>query len=281
MIYDAYSYNQCFELTQLDSGIFCKKVNYAMSNKFIKLHKGVDNQVQFRIRDTDLKPVDVSNSTVMCRIYDLSSREKVLERYAEPGSKCGWLTLTVFEGDLVNVKSGFYKLVLVKENTQESYQEDHYNLTPFYSDTGRNIDFDVEVTDQAMVEPFPSIVIPHEKFVTHNEDYRNLAYYTSAIPCNAIRNHLNSVHSFALYMESFTGKVEILGSLDIQPPQSLRDYFQIKVTPYSDTLEFTGCTGVDAFSFECNLTWVKFRIIPTLDPDMKPLGKISQIVWRS
>lgn len=103
------------DLEYIDSQIrSCTVGNNSPLNKvIIKLHKGVDNQVRFRILNPDRKRVSVDHLAIRARLVDAHNKERVLERFADlvPNSK-GDARLTIYEGDLINIAPGFYNLVV-------------------------------------------------------------------------------------------------------------------------------------------------------------------------
>ena len=278
MIVDTYLYNTCIDILKVDQRLYCRKINRAMNTHNIKIHKGVDNTIHFRVRDTDLKSVSVSDMTVLAKIYNRENNEKVLEKYLKIGDKCGWLALELYEGELVNVQAGHYKLVLLQENYEDT-SVDYYSQTPFYTDQINNIDFDVTITEQGLATPELSIEINSGNITSNYSIGEPVSYYTSALPCNAIKNHLNSVHTFAIYLDNFTGKIELYGTLDFSPPTTLSQYFPVVFNQDLHYVEYDNYTGIDAFSFEANLTWVKFKIIDLTDPADQ--GSFQKILWRS
>lgn len=278
---DAYFYQNNFDLLWSGSNFFSRKANAPMNRKIIKLHKGVDNRLNFRVRDQDLKAVDVRNVDVRAKLINVENRELVLNKLMCNTDQKNWVSLCVLEGDLVDVAPGLYEMVIQAENRNEYMNTEYFSVSPFYTNDVSDVVFAVEVTAHGDAKLLPSVEILKENFTYLQKDYTSPSWYTSAIPCNAIRNHRNSVHTFSIYADNFSGTVEVLGSLSMNPPDSLTEYFPVQIEPGTNVITLDKFTGVDAFTFRANLMWVKFRI--TEDTMIDPLdrGELTKILWRS
>ena len=83
--YNVFQYEREIEVVCLDGNNTTTMNNYLgnmpMYDGTHKLHKGIDNTLRFKIKDTDRKPIDLTNKTVIWKMYDRESRENVLFRY--------------------------------------------------------------------------------------------------------------------------------------------------------------------------------------------------------
>lgn len=278
---DAYCYPNNYDIMWSTDNFCDRKANAPMNKKIIKLHKGVDNRLNFRIRDQDLKAVDVRNFDIRAKLINVENRELVINKLLCQSSEKNWVSLSVLEGDLVDVAPGFYELVIQAENRNEYMNTDYFSVSPFYNNESGDIVFAVEVTAHGDTKLQPSVEISKESFTYLQKDYTAPSYYTSAIPCNAIRNHRNSVHTFCLYGDNFSGTVEVLGSLSINPPDNLNEYFPVQVEPGTNVLTFEHFTGIEPYTFRANLMWVKFRITDDTMIDPLDRGELTKIIWRS
>lgn len=250
------------------------------NNKMIKLHKGTDNTLNFRVRNMDLKLVDLAGMAIKAKVVDRINNEKVLEKYLEESTNKGYALLKLLEGDLVDIAPGFYELVIMHEDSTMTQNVDYYAQQAFYVDQADNVSFDVEVTAQGDSLPLPTTELLYANYLPILNPQNQLCYYTDAVPCNAMRNHRNSIHTFAIYGEEFYGTVKLYGSLDLVAPVTIDQYFPIELAPGVTTLEYENFNGVDPYSFSANLVWVKFVITPEVEAYVEK-GKIPKILWRS
>ena len=83
--YNVFQYNREIEVVCVDGDNTATMTTYLgnmpMYDATHKLHKGIDNTLRFKIKDTDRKPIDLTNKTVIWKMYDRESRENVLFRY--------------------------------------------------------------------------------------------------------------------------------------------------------------------------------------------------------
>lgn len=96
------------------------------------------------------------------------------------------------------------------------------------------------------------------------------------------------LHTLAVYLSDFTGRLYIQGTLATDPQED--DWFNIELQNNSAYTEFpivngsptgiNGDTGVDSFSFEANLVWLRAVVdrsyLPT--PEDPIHGSISKIL---
>lgn len=270
------------DLEYVDSQIrSCVVTNNSPLNKItIKLHKGVDNQVRFRILNADRKRVSVDHLAIRTRLVDTQTKERVLERWADlvPNSK-GDVVLTVYEGDLVNIAPGFYSLVVTGQETLVPGDNTSDNVnTPFYLDQGGNIVATVEVVDSADVTPAPSVELLPENWTITNEVGSPKTFISSAIAGARVKNHLNAVHSFSAKTTEFTGTLELRASLDLTPPSDINNYFPVDITSGTQIIDFSDYTGITSHTFEANFMWIKFIYRP--DTSLEDYGTMDKVLFR-
>ena len=276
------SWENRLDLMYVDS-IFrsCEVVNNSPYNSHqIKLHKGVDNVVRFRVLNADRKRVSVDHLSIRCRFINPENGERVLDRFANLTSNKGDVRLTIYEGDLVNIAPGYYNMVVTGEEALVPGVTVGENIqTPFYLDQGGDIVATVEVVASADPTPQPTTTLLPDNWTRYSSNQGvSLEFYSSAIPGERVKNHLNAVHTFAAYTTGFTGTLEVRGSLDLQPPANHNDYFPIDITSGSQIITFDDYTGVTSHSFEANFMWLVFVYKP--DTSLDDYGTIDQVLVR-
>jgi hypothetical protein len=252
-----------------------------MDTKLIKLHKGVDNSVQFKVKDKDYKAVAVDHMTVGARLVNQETDEVMVEKYLDGGICKGQMCLTVYEGDLMNVPAGFYTLILTQEKAIYSGNATEAAHLPFYTDQGDNISYKVEVTNQGKATPKASIELTPNEWVPHDASSDPYTVYSPAVPANSIRNHKNSLHTFTIEGDSFTGSLYAYGTLEANPPTEITSYFDIDITDGVQEIVMDDYTGLSAFTLTANLTWVKFKLVYDPDIELEDNGSVKSIIWRS
>jgi len=258
-----FKYENRLDLMYVDSQIRgCDMTNNSpLNRKVIKIHKGVDNQIRFRVLNPDRKTVSVDHLSIRARLISTENKERVLDRFADlvPNSK-GDVRLTIYEGDIQNVAAGFYTLVVTGEEALFPGVTIGENVnTPFFTDTGSNIVATVEIVDSADVTPMESVVLlPENWTITTSETTGYRRYLSSAIQGARIKNHLNATHSFSVATTGFTGTLRVYATLDHIPSGSPSDYFPVDITSGTQTITFSNFTGITAHTFEANFMWLIF-----------------------
>ena len=235
--------------------------NSPLNRTTIKIHKGVDNIIRFRVLNPDRKLVSVDHLSIRARLISTENKERVLDRFADlvPNSK-GDLRLTIYEGDLQNIAAGFYTLVVTGEEALFPGVTIGENVrTPFFTDNAGDIVATVEIVDSADVTPMESVVLlPENWTITTSETNGYRRRLSSAIPGSRLKNHLNATHSFSAATTGFTGTLRVYATLDHQPSGDPNDYFPVDITSGTQVITFTNFTGITAHTFEANFMWLIF-----------------------
>lgn len=236
-----------------------------MNRNTIKLHKGVDNEIRFRVFNQDRKPVSVDHLSVVAKLVNPQNGEQVLLRYLSVSPQKGFMQWRVLEGDLVNIAPGMYSLTILGEEALVPGVELENYRTPFYTDTGNSIVTTVEVVESADRTPNPSYIInqddwrlvkqPSQITQLNSEVYE---YQTSAVPGSRVRNHINALHTMAIFTTNFSGTIQVYATLELQPPEQLRHWFPVDLTSGTNYAEFFEYTGSISFSFTANFMWLTF-----------------------
>ena len=284
-----FRYENRLDLMLSDSQIrsFTVGNNSPFNNKIIRIHKGTDNSIRFRVLNPDRKIVSVDHLSIRCRFINVENNERVLDKFANLTSTKGDVTLQIFEGELVNIAPGFYSLVVTGEEAlipgvalSENF------VTPFYVDNAGNIVATVEIVASADVTPVPTVELLQTAdddgdWRIANEVGAPTTFYSGAIAGSRIKNHINAVHTFSVQTTGFTGTLALRGSLDLQPSADIREYFPIDITSGTQIITFTNFTGITSHTFEANFLWIIFVYIPDRSiPDPPGAGFINKVLLR-
>lgn len=266
-----YLYDHVWQLLAVGDTFCSCKDNGPMNNNIpLKAHKGIDNRLIFRVLGPDRTPFNIScDQQVYARIIDPDNRTVVLEKLCRLGPAKGIITLELDSGDLAFIHAGLYEMVLIRTQEFVVNIPDYYIEKPLFSDLNDNVSMEIEITEQAFKAPAPSkTILPGDwtgDLIVSTMSPPAPCFYTGRIPGGRILNHLESVHSFSTYTKNFTGILEIWGTLDETPDAYLNDkrWFKIYPTSMSQDIEFIGYTGTQAWTFQANFMWLKFRYFPS------------------
>lgn len=245
----------------------CQRRNMPMHKKPVKIHKGMDNEVYFRAIDNANAPYDLCHCEITARVYNNKTKEQILDLPCRVLSKVGGIQLSVNEADLVAVPPGLYSMVLV------CFDHTFHTNVPFYSDFDENVEFTLEITEQAQREPIESKVV--EDWSMLQVDGKD-SYVSSAIPSSRVTNTLHNLHNFSVYSDNYTGTLEVFATLNMTPDPDLAvGWVQIPILGLDeDYIQFNNFSGTRLFTFEGNYMWIKLRYTPDD-------GDIQKIIVRS
>jgi hypothetical protein len=248
-----------------------ERLNYPMFHKDLKLFRGVDNTIQFDLKDSDRKPVRMFNNTFKVIIVNPYNRQLMLTTYLfNEDERAGKYSLRLTPGDIQEWAGGFYhySIILVDECGGEQML-----FTTLDQDvTGR-----FELVDKPLPEFTPSHLIKTEDFTQIQFDSNPVTnknfWISSRFAGDAQKNFADGLHTFSVLTENFSGHFWIEGSLE-DNPTAAPAWFNISVDGISDVIKFTNSSQLDVFNFEGNYVWIRFRF----QPDAYQTGNIKK-VW--
>jgi hypothetical protein len=213
--------------------------------KNLKLHKGVDNRIQFKFVNQEQKPVDITDAEITIRVLS-SDGTKVLIKKALtntlPATGLAEFQLLSTELENINAQKAMYSL----EIPQSSFD------LPVFVDSDAGARGMMFIEDSVLPKHVPSmdVTIP-----SHSTPVSNTVTFTSSV----INTTYNPVLTIQAYYANFSGIVKVQGSTipdndwyDITEPtvyldQSTTDYYTVNgYHPYV-RLQFQ-CTQGDVTS---------------------------------
>lgn len=281
-----YMYDHVRQLLAVNDTFCSCKDSGPMNKNVLKAHKGIDNKLIFRALGPDRVPADIAcNQQVYARIIDPTNRTVVLEKLCTLGPAKGIITLELNSGDITDINAGLFEMVLIRTEDFVVNVPGYYIEKPLYSDFDSNVSMEIQITEQALKSPVPSVVyLPGDwtpDIIVSTMAQPRPCFYTGRIPGGRILNHKESVQSFSTYTENFTGILEIWGTLEETPDPYLNHtrWFKIFPSTLAADIEYIGYTGTQAWTFSANFMWLKFRYFPStavLDP-----GVLTKLIVRT
>jgi hypothetical protein len=228
----------------------------------VNVYRGIDNVLEFRLLNSDQKPVDLSSYTPKFQAYDENNNLVIahngISLQDSTRATQGQFKVTVTENDLLNLKEQFirYNIHLVKD---DGTKELTYSKSHFENDGIIHIKADA----------FPS---PSDTYVVTSfakQDVSEDKWYSEAIDAQPSINGNEALHTISVYSDSYIGDVIIEGTLDNQITGST-DWATI------DTVSFTGSeTQPTPSNFNGVFSYIR------LISDADPANKITQILVRN
>lgn len=246
------------------------KMNLPMYNKDIKLFKGIENKIQFSIRDHDRKAYPLRDKEIFLNIINQKLNTKITKKF--------WC---------LDAYKGLYE-VIFSESEMRDFEPSTYTATVYakdlegnedllYSGTDWNPVFHIEVVDGVMDVFKPSIKLNPQEFL-HNfyinkEDGQRYDYYVSS----RLKADETQYHTASITVEDyFLGKITMEGSMEPNPLDTESDWFVIDEKEYTDENKVKEETF--QFNNELNCLWIRFKY--TLK-SANFHGNISEILYRN
>jgi hypothetical protein len=253
--------------------------NLPMHNPDFRIFKDVQNKIEFVVRNTDRKPINMLGRSAAINLFDYRTRK------------------LLYTGDLdvLNDAKGLLSMKLSADVT-----EDWPTGYLAYTITVTNLDGSVQVlyVDQSeehrgflelalgpRPEPRPSIEVVD--FITNSQpdEFDVIQHYqfTYAMPGSLKTGNNEGLHNLAVYTDRFTGKLWVEGSIEEGVPTE-QDWFNIPVNEL-EYQEYNDETGMKAYTFVANLNYVRIKIhneqVLPFDSSEDDIGKVTKLVFRN
>lgn len=256
-----YLYNDTIELVVSTGGSIYVD-NRPMNLRTLQAHKGVNNEVYFVIRDRDRKLQNVFTDTLTAYLIDPHTKRRVLSRILQHTSDLGRVKLILATGDLTDIPAGLYHIYITRTTVEDAD-------LPMYNDQSNNLQFNINITDQASIEP-----VATQQNTSFNQSGNTLlgdssnSYVSSAMFGNLERNFNHAQHSVAIYTHTYTGNAKIQASCVVGVPEGdddSKEWFDIITLPLSNV------SGITHHTFQVNCNWV--RVVHYPDTESSVMSK--------
>lgn len=224
-----------------------------------KIAKGLTNTLRFNFLNGDQRPIDVSGSSFVFKIFDTYTNKEMLsqdvtiiddgETYSLKGQTSVTLNGTLTR-DMIN---GHYRYSLLRKIGTE--------LHPVYIDGASKLHGELIVEDGVVAKFLPS------ESLTFSQGQDNL-YTAGPIAANRDGKGNNNLHTFQLYFTNFTGDFKIYSTLDNS--SSNPNWVEISNVSYTNQSQ----TEVINITDMRNVTYFRFEYTPDS-------GNIDKILFRS
>ena len=230
----------------------------------LKVYRGIDNRLQFRLLNADQKPVTVMGTPVFVAFDENGS--KVLEYFAEvtdDGStrdSRGMFEVIVTERDLLSIKQQYLTYNIYIDQGPE------YRLLT-YADRNFGAAGTIYIDGTAFPGPKPSLVLRSffpvgDKWIAGNTAADSVFAYPGV-------NGFDALHTVAVYATGYEGTIQIQATLENQIT-GVNNWFDVAL------LEFDGYETAPVFA-NFNGVYRYLRFVLDADPE----GTIDKILIRN
>lgn len=244
-------------------------------NRNLKIYRGVDNDVDIRVKNSDQKPAAIVapsglTATLVYNIIDKDSQKIVLTKDCEIlDAEKGKASVRITKDQARVIEKGFYQYSVILE-FRETIDADEYRVvsrTAMYLDSQYGAVGFVEVDGDVYGEILDTVVIDKFEYINpFNVGERNQKIYNSSIvDAQPQTDTPQSWHTFQFYFSSdYQGQVIIQGSLEEQgaTPKKWVDILTLDSTA---PLEYRNVQG--------KWSWFRIKHLPTK-------GTLDKILYR-
>lgn len=178
-------------------------------SRTLKVYRGIDNNIQFRLLNADQKPVTVSNIPVFVAFDDENNlviqNDCIVTDDGSTTATKGMFSVNITENDLLNIKQQYlhYNIYLDGDTRQLTY-------------TGRNFESAgiIYVNGNSFPGPKASTIV--DTFYQINDYWAAGSNDTDKITAQPGINGNEALHTLAVYNSSYVGAIEVQATLDNQ-----------------------------------------------------------------
>jgi len=251
-----------------------------MYQRELKLQKGVKNTIQIQFKNSDQKLLNVSSSTFVAVLYDATNQRNLIEK-----------TITILDDGVTTSLRGLGKLEFT-ESDLEACESDYYSIgfktldvdgsyVAAYANTYYGVAGTVKVQHDLYATLLPSQEITSfDVFYNADQGARRYEYYSGNLNASPQFKSNTALHTVAVYMTNYRGRVLIEGTLE-NDPTTFGNYAVISDKTY------TVFSGIDYTNFNGIFSKIRIRYIPEKNPvtqrnnDTTYAGTVDRVLYRS
>lgn len=218
------------------------------------LYKGVDNRLDIHVKNSDQKSKNMTGLTVVFNIVATESGELVKQKDCEAYDiTTGRFYIDFNEQELYDLNVGYYTFSLHTVDTRGTRR-------PLWGDSQHDTRGQLEVRDKAY-----GIEVESQVIDTFLEEGANTSIFVSeVVDASPQFNSNKGLHTFALYMNNYTGDVTFQGTLEDSADPV--EWIDIDSTTYTASdLTYKNVSGI----------WSKIRIKHNLVS-----GTLDKVLYR-
>jgi len=254
-----YYVNSVDVLLDLDPAVTTR--NRVVYQRTIKLYKGVDNTLQFKFKNSDQKPVNITGWDVNFNIISDVDAVSILSKIATGVDLVkGIVTVTLTELDLIDLEREHYNYTLSVTDpltgvTKPVYVDDNYDARGELLILSGSYPTFVPSIEVGLPSPNSGSII------------------TTAIHAESPSRQTSVNHTVQFNFDNFTGDIAVQTTLDSLPPNGNTSGNVSLSWATLTTLPFTTQNTPDYYNFDGVFTAVRFEITPAA-------GEVKSILYR-
>lgn len=236
----------------------------------LKIYQGMNNVIEFDIKNAEQRRIDISSYTIECVIMDENDQEIYTAAVAAIPQTTGLASMTIPSSAIDYMAPQFlkYSVYIVSNGTK----------TPLYGDTQFGVGGKMELLGGAVPTALAPKIIDSFTFLNDDTDPSHIVktYYSDAIEVNPL-NDVNEQSSINLELRAL--------ALDAVVTVQITNYAVISSATVWDTLETFDIASTtekvfktynEAQDYSNNIGWLRIKYVPTTNNT----GKFDKVLVR-
>jgi len=254
--------------------------NMPFYNRDIVLHKGVDNTIEFSVRNHDRKAQKLEEKQFL-RFVAINNdlQQKLCKRMDVVNANTGRYSVTITKEELNDFDEGNFvgHVSVVTPTCEHSSAEDiecHCDEELLYTGVDWYPYFNVEITPNKLQLIEETVILGESDFVkdTYMDELTGITY-ERFISSNICADKTSN-HTFNINLKDFVGTLNIQGSNMENPEHGEDDWFEIDSMDFEEEDKIT---DVLTFNAELNCLWVRVEYLRELGSD----SVIEEVSYRN
>ena len=272
----AYFYPMKIELTF--SINFVLNWNLPMNRTDFKIYQGIDNVIEFEIRNQDRKPIRLNGRSLIMTVLEPKTRKAINQiPLIVTDSSNGWAKVVIRKPVVCDWPEGYlmYTISVVDVDGLQRM---------IYTDQTQGVMGWFEFISGVLPEVIPTLRIlttdwEPQTWIPPWQQVPQSMWVAQSYPGNMQDGNLDGLHTINVFCTNFTGRFYIQASIDNAPPSDSRDWFDLITDPTAGPGKYYGqFSGIDVFNYSMNLMWLRFVWQPI--NQTRPNGQIDKILYR-
>lgn len=215
-----YLYPNVINAYSLEDGATTTQRFRQVYQRNFKVYRGVDNYLDFHVRNQDQKSLDISDKYHVFRLINPETNELILAKdgtFVNDSSYArGRTRIVLSELELLDIEQGYYAFTLSQEvrNYNDTGNYTVVSNIPLYVDSQFDVFATLEVLGDINGDIKDSYSIVEFTKEWETVDTIPETYYSTIINANPETSKPASIHTFAFYSSSIGGTITIQGSQD-------------------------------------------------------------------
>jgi hypothetical protein len=232
----------------------------------IKVYKGITNNLEFRLKNADQKPVALNAYTIYFRAFD-ENQQQVLEYNSNSvdiikNALTGLFTVRLRENDLLNIQQQYLSYVIYLQDSNDTAM-----IT--YSDEWFGARGTIYVDGSAMPGPSPTHSVTTFVVDTRRVGIDGSVWNSEPLDAQPAINGNEALHTAVIYTSNYVGSVTVQATLDSQIVGTT-DWADIAVVTFDGTE-----TEPKPVNFNGVYSFVRFKT------SADPANKVTKILVRN